>query len=72
LTDEKCAVCKGDGIIELLGSECPFCNGTVSQTNLQNHTLILIFVNVFFLTEKDVLYVESYAIMIRQTNQKFF
>ena len=23
-----CAVCKGKDIIELLGSQCPFCNGT--------------------------------------------
>lgn len=24
----KCVICKGRGIIELLGSQCPFCNGT--------------------------------------------
>jgi len=28
LTEKKCAMCKGEGVIELLGSECPFCNGT--------------------------------------------
>ena len=28
LTEEKCAMCKGEGTIEPLGSQCPFCNGT--------------------------------------------
>jgi RecJ-like exonuclease len=28
MAEEKCAVCQGNGVIELLGSECPFCNGT--------------------------------------------
>ena len=27
-----CAVCRGKGIIELLGSQCPFCNGTGDYT----------------------------------------
>lgn len=32
LSGEKCAVCKGAGIIELLDSQCPFCNGTGEHT----------------------------------------
>ena len=28
MVDDKCAVCKGNGTIELLDSGCPFCNGT--------------------------------------------
>ncbi len=34
LTEQKCAVCKGDGCIELLGSQCPFCNGTGEYTKI--------------------------------------
>lgn len=26
--EDHCAVCGGDGVIELLDSECAFCNGT--------------------------------------------
>ena len=32
LEEQKCAVCKGTGTIELLGSQCPFCNGTGDYT----------------------------------------
>ncbi len=34
LTEQKCAVCEGDGSIELLGSQCPFCNGTGEYTKI--------------------------------------
>lgn len=30
---DVCAVCKGAGVIELLESRCPFCNGTGEPTN---------------------------------------
>jgi hypothetical protein len=43
----------------------------VNPINLPNHILIRIFVNVFFLIEKDARYAESDVIMILQTNQKF-
>jgi len=29
--EDKCVVCEGNGIIELLGSECPFCNGELKR-----------------------------------------
>ncbi|MDH3678132.1 MAG: hypothetical protein OEQ12_07525 [Nitrosopumilus sp.] len=32
MNEDKCAVCKGKGSIELLGSQCPFCNGTGEST----------------------------------------
>ena len=32
MSDKKCVVCKGNGIIKLLGSQCPFCNGTGEYT----------------------------------------
>ncbi len=34
LTEQKCAVCEGDGSITLLGSQCPFCNGTGEYTKI--------------------------------------
>ena len=43
-----------------------------NQINSQNHILILIFVNVFFLIENNVLYVVRDVIMTLQTNQKFY
>ncbi len=43
-------MCKGDGIIELLGSECPFCNGTgeyskTAETYLNSHICQCIFLD---------------------------
>ena len=32
MSEEKCAVCKGNGTIELLDSQCAFCNGTGEYT----------------------------------------
>lgn len=49
-----------------------FVMGQENQTNLQNHILILISVNVFFLIENSVLYVVRDVIMTLQTNQKFY
>jgi len=43
-----------------------------NQINSQNHILILISVNVFFLIENNVLYVVRDVIMTLQTNQKFY
>ena len=43
-----------------------------NQINSQNHILILISVNVFFLIENNALYVVRDVIMTLQTNQKFY
>lgn len=50
LEGEKCAVCNGDGIIELLGSDCPFCNGTgepnkAAKAYLDSHICQCIFLD---------------------------
>lgn len=26
--DQKCSVCKGEGVVKLLNTQCTFCNGT--------------------------------------------
>ena len=50
LADDKCVVCKGNGTIELLGSECPFCNGTgdpnkPAESYLKSHICQCIFLD---------------------------
>ena len=45
-----CVVCKGVGIIELLNSECPFCNGTgenskSAESYLKSHICQCIFLD---------------------------
>jgi len=50
LSEQKCAVCKGDGSIELLGSQCPFCNGTgeytkIAETYITSHVCQCIFLD---------------------------
>ena len=48
--EKKCAVCKGEGKIELLNSSCPFCNGTgeftkISESYFKSHICQCIFLN---------------------------
>tara|TARA_B100000470_G_C19684724_1_gene343716 strand:- start:16 stop:327 length:312 start_codon:yes stop_codon:yes gene_type:complete len=48
--DENCLVCKGNGTIELLDSQCPFCNGTgeftkSAESYLQSHICQCIFLD---------------------------
>ena len=48
--DENCLVCKGNGMIELLDSQCPFCNGTgeftkSAESYLQSHICQCIFLD---------------------------
>jgi hypothetical protein len=50
----------------------PFAMGQGSQTNLQRHILIHTYVSVSSLIENNALYVEKDAIMILQTNLKFY
>ncbi len=50
LGDKKCAVCNGEGTIKLLGSQCPFCNGTGEFTStakayLESHICQCIFLD---------------------------
>ena len=50
LAEQKCAVCKGDGSIELLGSQCPFCNGTgeftkIAESYITSHICQCIFLD---------------------------
>ena len=40
---DSCVVCKGTGIIELLDSSCPFCNGT--GENSKSHICQCIFLD---------------------------
>ena len=47
-TKKKCVVCNGRGIIELLDSQCPFCNGTGEFTKISESILNLIYASVFF------------------------
>ena len=47
---ENCVVCKGAGTIELLNSQCPFCNGTgeftkSAESYLQSHICQCIFLD---------------------------
>ena len=47
---ENCLVCKGNGTIELLDSQCPFCNGTgeftkSAESYLQSHICQCIFLD---------------------------
>ena len=47
---ENCLVCKGNGEIELLSSQCPFCNGTgeftkSAESYLQSHICQCIFLD---------------------------
>ena len=47
---KKCAVCKGTGTIELLNSQCPFCNGTgeyskTAESYLKSHICQCIFLD---------------------------
>ena len=49
-TEKTCVVCKGLGTIELLNSQCPFCNGTgeytrISERYLKSHICQCIFLN---------------------------
>ena len=30
----KCVVCRGTGTVEILGTECPFCNGTGAHSKI--------------------------------------
>ena len=48
--EDSCVVCNGIGIIELLNSECPFCNGTgenskSAQSYLKSHICQCIFLD---------------------------
>ncbi len=50
MVEEKCPVCKGEGTIELLGSQCPFCNGTgdftkAAESYLESHICQCIFLD---------------------------
>ena len=50
MVDENCVVCKGSGTIELLGSQCPFCNGTgdftkAAESYLHSHICQCIFLD---------------------------
>ena len=47
---KNCSVCKGKGIIELLDSQCPFCNGTgeytkTSESYMNSHICQCIFLD---------------------------
>ena len=47
---KNCSVCKGKGTIELLGSQCPFCNGTgeytkTSESYMNSHICQCIFLD---------------------------
>ena len=68
---QKCAVCRGRGKIELLETQCPFCNGTGEYTKISEKYFESQSVNVFFWIERYVLYVKKNAIMILQTNQNY-
>jgi len=72
MADNKCVVCKGNEIIELLGSECLFCNGTGEPNKSAKSYLDSHICQCIFLDRKKCLYVESDVIMIPQTNQRFF
>ena len=50
MAEDKCVVCKGTGTIELLGSQCPFCNGTgesnkLAKSYLDSHICQCIFLD---------------------------
>ena len=71
MTDSNiCGVCKGVGTIELIDSQCPFCNGTgensTAAESYRNHTSV----NAFSLIERCVLYVERNVIMILHIVQR--
>ena len=44
--DENCLVCKGNGTIELLDSQCPFCNGTGEFTKSAESYLTHMKINI--------------------------
>jgi len=46
--EKICVVCKGRGKIELLDTQCPFCNGTGEYTRISESYFNLTYVNVFF------------------------
>ena len=48
--EKTCVVCKGRGKIELLDTQCPFCNGTgeytrISESYFKSHICQCIFLN---------------------------
>jgi len=50
LAKDKCAVCTGTGTITLLGTSCPFCNGTgepskMAKSYLDSHICQCIFLD---------------------------
>ena len=70
MVEEKCVVCKGNGTIELLGSQCPFCNGTGDFTKSGESYLNSHICQCIFLDGKNVHYVVRHVIMILQTDLK--
>jgi len=72
MAEDKCVVCKGTGTIELLGSQCPFCNGTGESNKLAKSYLDSHICQCIFLDRKQCLYVVRDVIMTLQTNQKFY
>ena len=72
MDEAKCAVCHGEGTIELLGSECPFCNGTGESNKSAKSYLDSHICQCIFLDRKNVLYVERIVIMTLQTNPKYY
>ena len=69
--EKTCVVCKGRGKIELLDTQCPFCNGTgeytrISESYFKSHICQCIFLNrkICPLCEKNV-------IMTLQINQNY-
>ena len=46
---KKCAVCRGRGKIELLDTQCPFCNGTGEYTNISESYFQVSHMSMYFL-----------------------
>ena len=68
---QKCVVCNGKGKIELLDTQCPFCNGTGEYTKISEKYFESHICQCIFWIERYALYVKKNVIMIHQTNQNY-
>jgi len=71
VVEEKCVVCKGNGTIDLLGSQCPFCNGTGDFTKAAESYLHSHICQCIFLDRKKCPCVVRLVIMIPLIDLKF-
>ena len=71
VNDENCLVCKGNGTIELLNSQCPFCNGTGEFTKSAESYLQSHICQCIFLIERCAQSARKSVIMILQIDLKF-